>query len=268
VPPKFGAHMGGGASQFGIDEECVPDVLAALAAWPAVRVDGFHLYSGSNCLNVDSLGRHFALTIDVFDRLATFAPVRPRLLVIGAGFGVAYHPGDAPLSLGDVAARLGPILETGARRERLAGARWVMEMGRYLVAEPGVLLTSVVRVKHSRGTNIAVLDAGFNNHLAAAGLMGSLLRRNWPVMALTARGALTEYTLVGPLCTSIDTLGTRIQLPMLREGDILAIGASGAYGFSASPSRFISHPEPREVILLDEMHACDASETAQTAGRC
>ena len=265
LPPKFAAHMGGGASQFGIDEENVPDVLAGAAAWPGVRIDGLHVYAGSNCLSLDALARHFELTIDLFDRLARHMASRPTVLIVGSAFGIAYHPGDVPLDVDAVGTRLRPLLASAAERPRLTGARWMLEMGRYLVADSGVLLASVLRLKTSRGVNIAVLDAGFNNHLAAAGLLGSLLRRNWPVTALTADGPTIDYTLVGPLCTSIDTLGTRVALPALREGDILAIGASGAYGVTASPTRFISHPEPREIILLDDGATCDATEHAHLA---
>jgi diaminopimelate decarboxylase len=260
LPPKFGAHMGGGASQFGIDEELVPDILQRYTVWPGARIDGLHVYSGSNCLSVDSLQRHFSLTVELFDRLAAVTPQPPRTLVIGAGFGVAYHPGDEPLVLSELAATVRPILEAARARPRLAAAQWLLEMGRYLVAESGWLVSSVLDVKCSRGINIAVLDAGFNNHLAAAGLMGSLLRRNWPIQALTAHTGECEYTLVGPLCTSIDTLGTRVRLPRLTRGDLVAIGASGAYGFTASPTRFISHPEPREVLVLNDGAAMDASD--------
>ena len=59
------------------------------------------------------------------------------------------------------------------------------------------------------------------------------------------------YTLVGPLCTAIDTLATKLELPALECGDVLAIESSGAYGLSASPMAFISHPEPREVLVSD-----------------
>ena len=260
LPPKFGAHMGGGASQFGIDEEIAPEILQRHDAWPGVRFDGLHVFSGSNCLSLASLERHFDLTAQLFDRLAAHLPDRPRMLVIGSGFGVAYHPGDEALDVRDLARTLRPVLESARQRDRLSGAQWVLELGRYLVADGGWLVSSVLCVKKSRGANIAVLDAGFNNHLAAAGLMGSLLRRNWPIAALTAAGPEVEYTLVGPLCTSIDTLGTKVRLPELAAGDLLAIGASGAYGYTASPTRFISHPEPREVMLFDDQNARDVTD--------
>ena len=126
---------------------------------------------------------------------------------------------------------------------------WFSRWGGIWLGQP--VLTRVVNVKESRGTRIAVCDAGFNNHLAACGMMGAVIRRNWPISKVTgsADQELVEHTLAGPLCTSIDTLGTKVLLPRLQRGDVLAIGSSGAYGLSASPTRFISHPEPREWLV-------------------
>lgn len=123
--------------------------------------------------------------------------------------------------------------------------------------------------KTSRGKGMRVCDAGFNNHLAACGMMGSVLRRNWVFENLSNPDGLpATYTLAGPLCTSIDRLAADIDLPEVRRGDILAIPNSGAYGLSASPTRFISHPEPREVLMTAD-GMTDVSESLlnhETAG--
>ena len=79
--------------------------------------------------------------------------------------------------------------------------------------------------------------------------MGSVIRRNWRIANISApEAAEATYTLTGPLCTTIDVIATKIAMPALAVGDVIAIENSGAYGLTASPSRFISHPEPREVI--------------------
>ena len=169
------------------------------------------------------------------------------------------------LDLDRVAALVNPLLESVSASPGLGRANLVLELGRYMVGPFGYLLTSVVDVKESRGTTFAVCDAGFNNHLAAFGLMGSIIRRNWPIFKITGAGDADKrtYTVVGPLCTSIDTLATKVELPVLERGDVLAVASSGAYGLSASPVRFISHPEPREVLVLDRsetMSVVDVSE--------
>ena len=112
-----------------------------------------------------------------------------------------------------------------------------------------ILLSSVVAEKSSRGAELRLCDAGFNNHLAACGMMGSVFRRNWRIYNISRpEAAAATYTLNGPLCTTIDVIATDIELPELRVGDVIAIENSGAYGLTASPTRFISHPEPREVM--------------------
>ena len=122
--------------------------------------------------------------------------------------------------------------------------------GRWLVGPCGWLLSSIIGAKASRGTEIRICDAGFNTHLAAYGMMGSVIRRNWRIANLSnPAGESERYTVVGPLCTTIDTLATKLELPALAIGDVIAIENSGAYGLTSSPTRFISHPEPREALL-------------------
>ena len=91
--------------------------------------------------------------------------------------------------------------------------------------------------------------------------MGTIIRRNWSFTNISnPDGEPGKYTLVGPLCTTIDQLATDIALPEIRVGDVLAISNSGAYGLTASPTRFISHPEPAEIIL-DGAQIVDVTES-------
>ncbi len=128
----------------------------------------------------------------------------------------------------------------------------MLEMGRWLIGAHGYLLTGIVAEKHSRGTDIVMCDAGFNNHLSACGMMGTVIRRNWRFANLDARDAEErEYLVVGPLCASFDQLAAKLSLPECRPGDVIAVQSSGAYGLTASPTRFISHPEPREYLAFE-----------------
>src|SRR6185437_15285837 len=114
-----------------------------------------------------------------------------------------------------------------------------LEMGRWLVGPSGWLLTSVIAEKNSRRVHFRLCDAGFNNHLAACGMMGTVIRRNWRLHNLSnPQGPPHAYTLAGPLCTSIDLLASDLTLPELRVGDVVAVENSGAYGLGASPTRF------------------------------
>jgi len=249
-PRAFGVNMSGKPSQFGIDEEEMEAAIDALAALANVDLVGFHIYSGSNSLSVEGLAENFAILTDIFRRAVAHWGGRPRKLVFGAGFGVPYLPDDQELDIAALAGQVLPQIAALRAVPALAATRMELELGRWLVGPCGWLLSSIIGAKASRGTEIRICDAGFNNHLAAYGMMGSVIRRNWRIANLSnPEGDAERYTVVGPLCTTIDTLASKLELPMMSIGDIIAIENSGAYGMTSSPTRFISHPEPREAML-------------------
>ncbi|GIW39436.1 MAG: diaminopimelate decarboxylase [Candidatus Binatia bacterium] len=252
VPRGFGVNMSGKPTQFGVDEEELEDTLPALASLPRLRLRGFHIYSGTQCLKAEAVVENYRIFLDVFRRAATIAGLRPRRLVFGSGLGIPYHDADTALDLDAVASRTVPELERAREEPSFREAEFVLETGRYLVGEAGIYLTRVVRTKRSRGVTIALCDGGMNHHLGAAGHLGSILQRNYRMFKVTPdRGEESEYTLVGPLCTTIDTIGRNVRFRGLETGDVVAVECSGAYGLTASPIHFISHPPPRE-ILVDE----------------
>lgn len=126
-----------------------------------------------------------------------------------------------------------------------------MEVGRYLTAEAGTYVARVRYVKDSYGERFAVADGGTNHHMAAVGI-GSFVKRNFPLRILdrVAEPATEDWTVTGPLCTPNDTLGKKVALPPVREGDLVGVLRSGAYGPSASPVLFLGHGHPAEVLVL------------------
>lgn len=261
-PRHFGVNMAGKASQFGIDEEEFEAAIDTILALPHLKLVGFHIYSGTNSLSADAIAENFAIFIRLFRQGAAHADIAPERLVFGSGFGIPYFANEQPLDIEAVAARVMPLLDELKAEPRFAHSECVLEMGRWLVGPAGWLLTGVVMEKLSRGVNLRACDAGFNNHLAACGMMGTVIRRNWRLENITNQGgAEATYTLVGPLCTTIDILATDIVLPEVRVGDVLAVAQSGAYGLTASPTRFISHPEPAELLMEGDRFT-DVTESA------
>lgn len=249
APKQFGVSMAGKPSQFGVDEEDLEAALDALTRLDGVELLGFHIYSGTNSLSAEAIAENFRIFMTLFRRAAAHAGIAPRKLVFGSGFGLPYLPDDKPLDVEALSAAIGPEIDALKAEPAFAASELVLEMGRWLVGPAGWLLTSVIGEKRSRGTEFRICDAGFNNQLAACGMMGTVIRRNWRFANISRpEAAPGVYTLVGPLCTTIDILATKIELPELGEGDVVAVENSGAYGLTASPTRFISHPEPREVI--------------------
>ncbi|MCA8926987.1 MAG: type III PLP-dependent enzyme [Alphaproteobacteria bacterium] len=250
VPRRFGVNMAGKPSQFGVDEEDIETAIPRILALPNIDLIGFHIYSGTNSLSHEAIAENFAIFLEVFRKAATLTGRPPQKLVFGSGFGLPYLPTDETLDVAALAAQVIPAIDAFRAEPLMGEAELVLEMGRWLVGPAGWLLTAVIGGKTSRGTTFRICDAGFNNHLAACGMMGTVIRRNWRFANISRPEAEEEvYTLVGPLCTTIDVLASAIALPRLETGDVIAIDYSGAYGLTASPTRFISHPEPREVLL-------------------
>jgi diaminopimelate decarboxylase len=272
MPRGFGLNMAGKPSQFGIDEEDLDAAFAALQTLPNLRIRGFHIYSGTQCLDAHALAEHFEICCTLFRQCARRYALTPHVLVFGSGFGIPYYPGQAAFDLGHLATRVQPALDALLQDDRLRHAVCVLETGRYLVGEAGIFVMRVIRIKVSRGTRIAICDGGMHHHLAACGHLGTVFHRNYRIFKVGASaeaGKTATYELVGPLCTTIDTLGHAVELPTLDEGDLLGIHCSGAYGLTASPLHFISHPAPKEIVVESAQGHSSVEDISQfTAGAC
>jgi len=253
VNPSFelkasGMKMGGVPSQFGIDAERAPDVLKEIDA-SGVSFEGFHIFAGSQNLRADSLIETQAKTLALTIQLAASTPMKVKLANIGGGFGIPYAPGDKRLDI----APIGEALDRAMAdfRARMPETEVAIELGRYLAGEAGVYVCRVIDKKVSRGQVFLITDGGLHHHLAASGNFGQVIRRNYPVVAPAHMAASERETahVVGPLCTPLDLLGSGVDLPQLEVGDLVAVLQSGAYGLTASPTAFLSHPRPGEILV-------------------
>jgi diaminopimelate decarboxylase len=254
VNPDFeikgsGMRMGGGPQQFGVDSEQVPALLKELAD-ADVDVIGFHVFAGSQNLRAEILAEAQRKTVDLLLGLAEAASAPVRYLNLGGGFGIPYFEKDAPLDVTAIGANLAEMLKTKIRAQ-LPDARVVVELGRYLVGECGIYVTRIVDRKESRGRVFLVVDGGLHHQLAASGNFGQVIRRNYPITIGNRidEEAVESATIVGKLCTPLDVLGDRVALPAADVGDLVVVFQAGAYGLTASPTAFLSHPEPAELLL-------------------
>lgn len=244
-----GMRMGGGPQQFGIDAEEVPSLLRSLAD-ADLDFQGFHVFAGSQNLHADILCEALSKNVALLLKLADECPRPVRYLNLGGGFGIPYFDKDTALDLSPVGKTLGELVES-AVRPRLPDARVVIELGRYLVGESGVYVTRVVDRKVSRGRVYLVVDGGLHHQLAASGNFGQVIRRNYPIV-IGNRMRQTEMetvSVVGCLCTPLDMLGDNVTLPRAEIGDFVVIFQAGAYGLTASPTAFLGHPAPVEVLV-------------------
>lgn len=254
VNPDFevrgsGMRLGGGPQQFGIDSERVPALMKELTQ-ADVDFMGFHIFAGSQNLRADILVNAQRQTVDLLLRLADSAPDPIRYLNIGGGFGIPYFERDEALDPDAIGANLTELLNASIR-PKLPDARVVVELGRYIVGECGVYVSRIVDRKDSRGLTFLVIDGGLHHQLAASGNLGQVIRRNYP-LAIGNRmdEEVTEtVSVVGSLCTPLDLLGDSVSLPPAEIGDFVTIFQAGAYGLTASPTAFLSHPVPIEVLV-------------------
>ena len=253
VNPEFelkgsGMRMGGGAKPFGVDAERVPAMLAVLGEL-GLAFEGFHIFTGSQNLSAEALIDAQDKALALAAALSRHAPRPPRFVNIGGGFGIPYAPADKPLDLKAVGTAL------SARLDRLeveiAGSEITIELGRYIVGEAGVYLTEVIDRKVSHGEVFFITDGGLHHQLAASGNFGQVIRRNYPVVVATRYDSPPEETasVVGCLCTPLDRLAEKIQVPNTEPGDVICVFLAGAYGLTASPTRFLGHPDPAERLV-------------------
>jgi diaminopimelate decarboxylase len=253
VNPDFelktsGMKMSGGPKQFGIDAEAVPQVLRDLASMP-LEFRGFHIFSGSQNLRAAAIVEAQQKSVALAIELAQHAPGPVLSLNIGGGFGIPYTPGEQLLDIAPIAVNLAELLPQVARH--LPQAKLMLELGRYLVGEAGVYVCRIIDRKISRGQVFLITDGGLHHHLAASGNFGQVIRKNYPVIiGNKVHGAERENaSVVGPLCTPLDLLADRMELAKADEGDLVVVLQSGAYGLTASPLGFLSHPAPGEILV-------------------
>lgn len=253
VNPPFalkgsGMKMGGVASPFGVDAADAPGLLREMAQAP-FRFQGFHLFAGSQNLSAEAILESQRQSVSLAAELLAEAGLQGAPLVnLGGGLGVPYFPGDKALDLSVLGQGLGEILRD--RPAILAGSRFALELGRWLVAEAGVYLCRVVDRKISGGEHFLVTDGGLHQQLAATGNFGTVIRRNYPVENASRSGGVVETaTVVGCLCTPLDRLAEKLELPVSEVGDLIAVFMAGAYGRSASPEAFLGHPPPLEMLI-------------------
>ncbi|MGB0894376.1 MAG: pyridoxal-dependent decarboxylase, exosortase A system-associated [Parashewanella sp.] len=255
VNPEFelkssGMKMAGGPKQFGIDSELLPDIISCLNE-DYVEWVGLHIFSGSQNLSAEALMDAHNKKFELAAQLAQYATTPLKHINIGGGFGIPYFSNETELEINPIANNLSRLLAT--RPESLKTAKFIIELGRYLVGEAGVYLSRVTDKKISRGSTYIVTDGGLHHHLANSGNFGQVIRKNYPLLnasrLLDFEQASEKVEIVGPLCTPLDIIGAKVMLPRIEVGDLIAVFQSGAYGATASPQQFLSQPDIVELLI-------------------
>jgi diaminopimelate decarboxylase len=240
--PSAPEMMVGGASKFGFDEESVVDQVRGVRLERA-RLTGIHVYSASQVLDSGFISGHLEYVADLAVRLSRELNFGLRCVDFGGGFGVPYESGETELDLGPIARAA-----AGTRRKLediSPGCRLIFEVGRYLVAESGIFITRVLRVKESRGTTFVIADGGINHFTRPV-----FMHVNHAIRILNKMGHAkdTRCNVGGPVCTPFDIIGQGVLLPRPEPGDIVGVFNAGAYGYTMSMTDFMSLGAPAEVL--------------------
>ncbi len=238
-------------NKFGIDLERAAQVIARRREFPRAAIRGLHFHIGSQITRVEPY-------VETLQRVAEFLPECRKLgcpiewLDIGGGFGIWYKEKLARPA-GEIASALIPLLQR-------MDVKVVLEPGRFIVGNAGILLTRVLYVKRSGEKKFVICDAGMTDLISPT--LYCAYHRIWPVETDPGndgespdeehwRGPLVLSDVVGPICESGDFFAKDRKLPELKRGDLVAVFSAGAYGFAMS-SNYNSHRRPCEVAVAGQ----------------
>ena len=244
-------------SKFGVEPSAALAMLRRFGSDKHVAITGLHMHIGSSIVTTEPYAEAIGRMLELIDRAALpvgqgGAGVVIQSLDIGGGFGADYHTGDAP-SAADFAAIIVPLLAARAK----AGLRIMLEPGRTIAANAGVLLTRVVHIKESAGRKFVIVDAGMNTLIRPS--LYEAFHFMWPTRVAPQHQpprripapdlpGLEPCDVVGPICESGDFFAKDRQLPAVAQGELMCIFAAGAYGM-AMASHYNSHPLGAEVLV-------------------
>lgn len=236
VEPKTHKYITTGklTNKFGIDLFSAKKIILYARAFSHVNVSGLHIHIGSQITTSEAFVAAIK-KITVFIAQLRKESVKLDYLNIGGGLGIVYDK-ETPQTAQRFADIVLPLLKS-------TGLKIIMEPGRFIVGNAGILVTKVLYVKNTPKKKFIIVDAGMND-LIRPSLYGAYHN----ILALDKRVGLEKADVVGPICESGDFFAKDRMLPQVGEGEYLAIMSAGAYGFSMS-SNYNSRRRAEEVLV-------------------
>ncbi len=250
LPPK--THVKTDTSvkgtKFGLDIDTILDVAKSVVGNPGVRVVGLHMHLGSPIITTQPYKEGVDKGLVLIDKLRQQGhPI--EYLNMGGGFGIHYRKQEAP-----PADAFAEVIIPAVQK---AGCKLILEPGRFIVGNAGILVSRVLYTKESGGKHFVIQDAAMNDLIRPT--LYESFHRIWPVHPAAGVPAppedfeaeipgTTRTDVVGPVCESGDFLAKDRRLPALRPGDLLATFSAGAYGMAMS-SNYNGRPRAAEVLV-------------------
>ena len=264
VDPETHRHTTTGTreTKFGIDRERVQNLFATHAGNSSLAMDGLHVHLGSPIASTEPFVKGIKRLLELADALGDDGHPITRL-DIGGGFAADYETGNSPSSA-EYAQAINPLLQKRVE----AGLQVVLEPGRSIAANAGVLLLNVVVKKTSGDRTFLVLDGGMNVLLRPSHY--DAFHFAWPAITDTPPPirtlkpdlpGLEPVDLVGPICETGDFIARDRMFPACTRGDLIVVFAAGAYGMTMA-SRYNAMPLPAEIMIDGEhTHVARSRET-------
>lgn len=255
LPPK--THVKTDTSvkgaKFGLDIENILDVARGVVGHPHLRVIGLHMHLGSPILSADPYREGVRKGLQLIARMREMGH-KIEYLNMGGGFGIHYRKQEALPAEAFAEVILPAVKESGCKL--------ILEPGRFIVGNAGILLSRVIYTKDSGGKHIAIQDAAMNDLIRPT--LYESFHRIWPVSPAADMPAppadyeaqipgTVKVDVVGPVCESGDFLAKDRWLPPLHRGDLLATFSAGAYGMAMS-SNYNGRPRAAEVLVEGTSH--------------
>lgn len=221
-------------NKFGIDLESAYKILLLRDKFKNLNICGLHIHIGSQITESEPFVAAIKKISDFIRRLEDKG-VRLEYLNIGGGLGIVYDH-EATQTAQIYAGKIIGLLEK-------TGLKIIMEPGRFIVGNAGILVTKALYIKHTPKKKFIIVDAGMNDLIRPA-----LYCAHHNILALRKLSQNEKADVVGPICESGDFLAKERLIPKVKEGDYLAVMGAGAYGFSMS-SNYNSRLRPAEIMV-------------------
>lgn len=261
INPPFSAKtallkMGGRATQFGLDLNIWSCNIEKLKKLSRINVAGIHVYNGTRILDESTIIDNTNNILSLADTLTNDWKIDFAYIDIGGGFGVPYFSNEKSLDLLYITKNINKLLyEYKIKHPK---TKFILESGRFLTANAGILIGTIIDIKQSHEKKFLITDIGMHCHFAST-MLSSPIHRNFFVELITAnpkdsyieQNVMEKYTITGPLCTPGDVIVQDVILPFANIGDLIVVKNVGAYGYSASLGRFLSHGFPAEVLYVN-----------------
>lgn len=235
VSPDTHRHISTGAKEtkFGVDLKSAESIFDGSNRYPHLNITGLHLHIGSQ---ITEAAPYLKAIKKVYSFIKS-ARIDVRTLNIGGGLGIIYSR-EKPQTAKEFADAVMPLLKK-------SGLKIILEPGRFIAGNSGILVTSVLYVKKTPFKKFVIVDAGMNDLIRP-----SLYDAYHEIMPVVRRPGMASEAVdvVGPICESGDFMARDRRLQEQRPGDILAVMSAGAYGFSMA-SNYNSRPRPCEVMV-------------------